>query len=253
MAGDDEMEPNWQQFRGTELGGLLQTIYGQPRPAINYPKPKTKAFQPDGKFKSSGAAPIVATRRNVTVAVPRVGGAAASSSSRTRDDDRPRPAPVDCIARRKQVDRIKAEQDEFKIQQTFYRGPMVREMGEREKDRCAQIFGFKGGKALPDELTCPAGDAPFELAEKRRERERVEKVMERRNPAKYAAMRQPTAPMLSEVEQLKEQIVSEINERRSYLEDMRSQHLTTQNDVKIRGEISQRIAELHKLENEERR
>jgi len=235
----DEEPANWQQFRGTELGTLLTSLYGNPRPAISYPKPKTKSFAPTGRFSSSGTLPVPATKKNVTVAVPKPTGGSAPS-------ERARPAPVDLIARRKGAGAIKAEMDEIQMRQAHYRGPLMREIGDREKDRFAQICAFKGGKALPEELTCPAGEAPFELADRRRERDRVQQVMMRRNPAKYAPA--PAAPVLSDAEQLKEQIASEINERRQYLEEMRSLKLKVADEATLRGEIAQRVAELQKLE-----
>ena len=36
----------------------------------------------------------------------------------------------------------------------------------------------------PDELTCPAGDAPFELAERRKEKQRQEDMYKRKNPTR---------------------------------------------------------------------
>ena len=237
MDGGSDEPANWQQFRGTELGTLLTSLYGNPRPAINYPKPKTKSFAPTGRFSNSGALPVPATKKNVVVAVPKPTAPHAARAV---------PAPVDLISRRKGADAIKAEMDEIQMRQAHYRGPLVREIGDREKDRFAQICAFKGGKALPEELTCPAGEAPFEVAERRRERDRVQQVMMRRNPAKYAPA--PAAPSLSDAEQLKEQIASEINERRQYLEEMRRENLKGTDEAQLRGEISQRIAELQKLE-----
>ena len=39
--------------------------------------------------------------------------------------------------------------------------------------------------ACLDELTCPAGDAPFELAARRVEKQRQDDMYKRRNPSKY--------------------------------------------------------------------
>jgi hypothetical protein len=220
---DDEFNPTWQSFRGSpELGGLLTALYGNPRATINYPKPKQGSpFTPTTTFNSSGATRgFSTTRRNVAVAVPRVGGGGSGSGSGSSSSPT-RLAPVDCIARRRQASRIQEELEQAKEQQRHYRAPVAhRAAGDSEKERLSQIFGYKGGKALPEELTCPAGDAPFEIMAKKRERERLAKVLERRNPFGASC---PTAPApLSELEQLKEQIASEINERRAFLQDMRA-------------------------------
>ena len=129
---DDEQEPNWQQFRGTkELGGLLTTIYGNPVTPIKYPKLKTVPFQPKGTFNSSGSKPITSTKRNVTVAVPKVGGGGSPAGKNQQS----RPAAVDCIPRRKQTEKIEAELETMRLQQKYYRGGHVREVGDKEKDR----------------------------------------------------------------------------------------------------------------------
>jgi hypothetical protein len=39
IDGYEKLE-NWKQFQGTELGGLLKSIYGQQRPKVLLPKPK---------------------------------------------------------------------------------------------------------------------------------------------------------------------------------------------------------------------
>ena len=243
---NDDEPAHWQQFRGTELGSLLTTLYGNPRPAVNYPKLKAKGgeFQPTSKYTSSGAKVVVPTKRNVSVAVPRLTG-----MSCAQEDQPTRRAPVDCIARRKQADKIKAEIDDIKMRDSYYRGPLTKEIGEREKDRYTQICAFKGGKALPDELTIPGGDAPFELAARKKEQQRRDQVYARRNPAKYGTQSLGSHPTsLSETEQLQEQIAAEINERREYLVAMRAENVNV-DETTIRREIAQRVAELQKLDH----
>ena len=229
-AADDDFDPTWRSFRGSpEVGGLLTALYGQPRPEINYPRPTQGApFTPTTAFNSSGATQgFTTTRRNVRVAVPRVGGGGSGSMGGSSSSPTTRLAPVDCIARRRQASRIQEELDQAKEQQRYYRAPIAhRAAGDSEKERLAQIFGYKGGKALPEELTCPAGDAPFELMAKKRERERLVRVMERRNPV--GTLRGTAPAPLSELEQLKEQIASEIDERRAFLQDMRAMGVPAQ-------------------------
>ena len=61
---------------------------------------------------------------------------------------------VDCIPQRRNETSIRNEMDNLKSKITSYRP--ARTHGARdgnEKDRLGQIFEFKGGKALPTELT----------------------------------------------------------------------------------------------------
>ena len=134
----DDESAHWQQFRGTELGSLLTTLYGNPRPAVNYPKLKTKGgeFQPASKYTSSGAKVVVPTKRNVSVAVPRLTGMPCG-----QEEQPTRRAPVDCIARRKQADKIKAEIDDIKMRDSYYRGPMTKVINTRTVDFYDSVFG----------------------------------------------------------------------------------------------------------------
>lgn len=52
---DYERLENWKQFQGTELGGLLKSIYGQQRPKVNLPKPRTKSMPLPSTFIPGGA------------------------------------------------------------------------------------------------------------------------------------------------------------------------------------------------------
>ena len=236
----DEIEPHWQNFRGTELGGLLTSLYGNPKPQINYPKPKRKEFTPTVPFSSSIAKPEArdprtSTRRNVVVAVPK-----------PKVSTRQQLAPVDLISRRKQNSVIRAELDDMRIRNTYYRPAHTKPIGEKEKEKLANIFSYKGGKGLPEELTNPVGETPDEYLQKKNEKERILRIREERNPEKYRNYK----PILSDNEQLKEQIVSEINERREYIADMRHQGLPIRDEAKIKFEISQRVSELQKMEDD---
>jgi Uncharacterised protein family (UPF0193) len=239
----DGEEPHWQQFRGTELGGLLTSLYGRPTPEINYPKPKQKAFQPSGKFLGAGTKvgardPRQATRRDVAIVIPKPTGGSQVQ----------RPAAVDCIARRRQADTIKAELDDIAMRISHYRPANTRAVDEREKERFAQICTYKGGKALPEGLVLPVGDAPFELAQKRAEQERLAKVRAKRFP-NSVPISHPTQP-LTPSEQLKEQIAAEINERREHLAEMRELGIKPQDERRIKQEIASRVSELERLERE---
>ena len=77
-----EQSNSWQEFHGTELGSVLQGLYGN-KPKINYPKPKQKKnafdpskqkFQPvNSKVVEGATNPKKSTRRDIAgrVSIPR--------------------------------------------------------------------------------------------------------------------------------------------------------------------------------------
>lgn len=236
-------QENWQQFRGSELGGLLSNIYGAPKVQINYPKLSKKKFEPTESFNSSGAKAHQPTKRNVTVAVPRVG--------LEKSKSRPSVSAVDCIARRKQESIIKAEIDDARMRQNYYRPAHKQSIGDHEKERLNQICQYKGGKILPDDLAYPVSDTPMEVAAIKKENERQSMMADRRHPRKSSHSQAPLASNMSSLEQMKEQVAGEINERIVHLESMRDMGLSSKDEIRIRSEISSRVSELKKL-NEER-
>lgn len=143
-------QQNWKQFQGTELGGLMARLYGnENKPNINYPKPKQRKAAPPPVFIPGGAKhnavdPRKSTRREVNIEVPvPTGGRRAQKFHQ-----------VDFIAHRKSADVMKNEIAEIKMRQTHYRPANSQAYSsDAEKDKFAQICQYKGGKALPEELT----------------------------------------------------------------------------------------------------
>jgi Uncharacterised protein family (UPF0193) len=235
-------QENWQQFRGSELGGLLSNIYGAPKAQINYPKLSKKKFEPTEAFTSSGAKAHQPTKRNVIVAVPRVG--------LEKSKSRPSISAVDCIARRKQESIIKAEIDDARMRQNYYRPAHKQTIGDHEKERLNQICQYKGGKILPDDLAYPVSDTPMEVAAIKKENERQSQLADRRHPGRSLNSQAPPVSKMSNLEQMKEQVAGEINERIVHLESMRDMGLSSKDEIRIRSEISSRVAELKKLNDE---
>ena len=220
MSNNEPME-NWKQFQGTELGGLMSQLYGnQNRPKINYPKPKVAPKPLPSDFRCLGSKvdavdPRKVTRRVVNVSVPKVGGGLKSND----DYDQHSSRHVDMIPKRKNMDKIKEEMDDIVMRNNYYRPAYTQPISsDSEKDKLNQIFTFKGGKGLPEELTHPVGKAPFELEAIRKEKERVNLIREKRGFVKQKPI---TSTPLSENEQLAQQISHEIDERRSYLQEMK--------------------------------
>ena len=243
MAQPDEMN-NWRQFQGTELGALMSKLYsGSNKPVVNYPKPKTKSFQPTGDFrpvgnKADSRDPRLSTKRDIKVAVPKL-------ANNKHDMDL---APVQLIPRRKNEITINKEIDDIRMRQASYRPAYVQPISsDMEKGRLGEIFAYKGGKCLPDELTNPVGMAPFELRERQRDIDINEKFRISRGlkPANSTVFRSKVS---SHAEQMVDQITKEIDERVEYVESMRGLGALSKSDEnRLRGEIKNRVDELNSL------
>jgi hypothetical protein len=236
-----QQEEHWRQFHGTELGGFLTQIYGNKgaQSRVSYPiiNKKNKSFEPTSSFVSSGN-PSKDMRhvKEVKVIVPQfkklsVGG---------------KKSQVEYIPRRKSENIIKAEIDDIKIKSQYYRPPVSRLISsDAEKERYSQICAYKGGKGLPQELTQPVGEAPFELAQRLKETKRIDGVRSKRNPS-----RSITAQALSVEEELAQQIMIEIDERRKYVQEMRLLgSLSNVEERRLLDEIASRVAHLKSYDN----
>ncbi|RYH02975.1 hypothetical protein EON65_47385 [archaeon] len=231
---------NWKQFQGTELGGLLGQIYGnQNRPKINYPKPtKANAIAPKTGFipggaKSTASDPRQTTRRQVSIAVPKP----------ARRDSEENLKPVDLIYHRRNADQIKTELDEIKMRQEHYRPAFTKAISsDAEKERLNQICTYKGGKGLPEGFTLPVGETPLEMAEKRKERERLEQVRLKRG----GAVARPAAALSIE-EQMVEQISAEINSLRQHIVAMQGIGMKPEEERRLRMELTKKVNELNAI------
>jgi len=243
----------WQQFRGTELGGLLSKIYGnEGKPKVRYPvvrKANTFNAETAPRFlpvnnKADAVDPRKTTRREVALVVPKPTGGAT----------RQKYAAVDMLARRRNETIIKQEVEELKEKQMHYRPAHTKAYSsDREKDRLSQIFTYKGGKALPGDIMPPlsTGLTPFEMQERKenlakQDAVRVHRGLAARQRGLDASV--PYEPPRSEHAKLQQQILDEINERTEYIEEMKAMGIKTKDENKIRAEITMRLAELEKLE-----
>lgn len=244
VEGEEKLE-NWKQFHGTELGGLMSKIYGnEGRPKINYPKPKQKkstedrqAFLPCGG--NLGAQdPRKSTKRDVKLAVPKLGKAKSERSY----------SAIDCVPRRRNEDVIRDEINEIAMRRAHFRPAHTKAIStDAEKDKYSQICTFHGGKGLPEQLTQPVGEAPFELAAKKKEAERMKNLRSKyRRGGPDPDIGAPV--QLSHQETMAQQLTEEINERCEHLKEMTELGASARDTATIRAEIAQRVADLKKLD-----
>eukprot|EP01039_Chlorochromonas_danica_P001630 gene1622-1779_t len=251
---EEESLDNWKQFRGTELGGLLGQIYGnQNRPRINYPKPTTRSsssssvisetkkdFIPGGA-KLTAVDPRQSTKRAVKVAVPK--------PTRGHSSDVENIRPVDCIAHRRGADVIKAELEEIKMRQEYYRPAFTKAISsDNEKERLRQICTFKGGKALPQGCTLPVGEMPLEVEAKKKEAERIHSIKVKHGKAFSSSGTNAGVTSSASVEdQLADQLTEEIDSLRQHIEEMKEIGISSSEDRKLRLQLSHKMQELQRI------
>lgn len=255
MSATDAPAENWRQFQGTELGGLMNQLYGSNKPKIDYPKPKQKKFQPAGNFIGLGSkAGADDVRKHTIIKAPPIDVPIVGTGSGRRKKF----AAVDFIPKKRGESDMRREIEDIKMRETYYRpavGPAY--SSAEEKDKLSQINQYKGGKGLPEELTQVAGEAPFEVIQRKKEKERIQNV---RNAKLIASGKYKppsdvkSIPKLSIEEELLEQISSEIQERNEYLTELMADssgpmNAKTQTIIsRVKGEISERVRQLRQLE-----
>ena len=245
---------NWRQFQGTELGGLMNRLYGGDKPQVNYPKPKQKKFQPTGGFIGLGAkAGADDVRKHTIVKAPHVDVPVVGTGSGS--GRRKKFSAVDFIPKKRGELDSRREIDDIKMRDNYYRpaaGPSY--SSEAEKDKLSQINQYKGGKGLPLELTQAAGEAPFEAVKRQKEKERIQSVRNAKLMATGKYKEPVPLAQLSLDEELMEQISDEIKERNDYLQELMEPSggapsaKTTAIIARVKGEISERVKQLKKLD-----
>ncbi|CAM9311789.1 unnamed protein product [Ascophyllum nodosum] len=229
---------------------LLKQIYGGVRPDISYPKvniaPRTDsppAAMPGGRVKQRSRVTRTGARFSKEVKVPKFRA--------TKKAEAGKPAPIDSVVmRRKQEPKIKEEQAINRLKIEYYRPPYVKPVGEDEKLRLAEKFEYGGGKALPDEMTCPAIPIPSEEKWKKSEAKRISGVLRRRKKDKgfeYEDILENTTDDCAHATNMFDQVASEIEERQKFLLNARESGLRYENEGHIMAEISHKMVELAHL------
>jgi hypothetical protein len=228
---------NWERFRGSEIGGLLSNIYGTEKTVVRYPKLSKKKADSIESHESSRIYIREIAKKKGRLSVPKVG---------LEKSILPSIAAVDSIARRKKESTIKVEVDEMRSRQIFYRPAYSHSLGEQEKEKLNQICQCKGGKILPEDLAYPITKTPLEVAATLKDNLRRREFAESRRPSRSLS-NAARPPLLSQLEQMKEQVAGEISERTVYLQDLRNVGLRAPNESRIRTEILLRVNELKRM------
>lgn len=165
-------------------------------------------------------------------------------------------APVDLVPKRRSASSCQSTLADFDLRDRAYRPPNRPAFSsDAEKERLAEVFTFKGGSALPAELTNMVGPMPSEVKRMQAERDRVEKAKAARrarlnggvDPMAKAEKGEDGEEGRDPKDLLFEQIYDEIMERRAFQAQMEDTKEGGQTRRQVAGEISQRISKLKQL------
>eukprot|EP00588_Corethron_pennatum_P005437 CAMPEP_0194288354 /NCGR_PEP_ID=MMETSP0169-20130528/36610_1 /TAXON_ID=218684 /ORGANISM="Corethron pennatum, Strain L29A3" /LENGTH=271 /DNA_ID=CAMNT_0039035325 /DNA_START=134 /DNA_END=949 /DNA_ORIENTATION=- len=246
----ENQKEDWRAFGG-EVGRLLSRLYGGDnanRPKVSYPALKTSAkakkeLDTRAEWKAVnnkfGAEDPRQKRYDAekarSLAVPAVG--------RRRSGPTPHRRPL-----RKDGRTCLREIAEADLKASAYRPP---EAGlvctDADKARLVEIFTFRGGRALPEEMTgYDAGTTPSQMAEARK-RTLVTKIGDKHSKKTVDRVKGPTGKKLSAKDELFDHIVEEIEERRRFQREMIQISAGSAKVDPIAKEISARIIRLQHL------
>jgi hypothetical protein len=245
-------ENAWKAFdTSSEAGRLLRKIYGNKPPPVNVPLPRKSATS---KVPTEGWRPV---SNRLDSQDPRN---ATRSQIKEQSVKAPRPARkpstysrIDFVERKKSGADIQDELKDLKMRTEAYRPAHIRPVGESEKTRYGEICAYKGGKALPEEMTAISLDVlPSEQLAKAKEEKRINEVRRRRAGLPEQVEIDPNikkqGPLGGKKGELAETILSEIEERRQHLQEMENLGQKSSNERQIAMEIQNRVDELRKLD-----
>jgi len=254
-----EHKQNWKVFNdGSEAARLLSRLYGVSPSAsdlITYPKVKIKKRQLPLRWNAVSKDSSNNDKKNYksnvrSLKIPKFGNARTNMNNSTLDL-------IDILPRRKKVQTCLQEIEKVDEMMSAYRPPNRTCLSETEKERLSNVFAFKGGTALPTELTHPISLMPEEVEWDKKEKNRVNKAKEKRrsklNDVDNVHGCSEFTTLLHEkekevTEQLVDQIVLEIEERRMFQKQMEQEECGEASRKKIACEISLRLIQLQKLD-----
>lgn len=162
---------------------------------------------------------------------------------------------INYCPRRKSQSKIKKEQERTSIERTRYRPPMGKgHSTELEKHRLRMRFQFKGGKSLPSaaNTTGMKGHIPMHLMMSDEARVRKEAREQQQNPrgehghAGTNTLEQKVQDLHGEFDR----IMSEIEERRTFLEEAVKRGEEGVWGPQIKGEIARLVRNLESVDKQ---
>lgn len=158
---------------------------------------------------------------------------------------------VDLVPRRKHRDTIEAELRAAQVDVEQYRPPLRKAVStDKHKLLLQNQFTYKGGKALPEELTMPpiVGHIPLALQMNRdddvgRARRRAGTL-----PGAQAASHNPESILLAEYERTFDEMARTVEERKEFLARMRELGQGAQHEAVVLAEIREQVREMERLD-----
>jgi len=237
-------EDAWRSFSmDTPAGRILSKLYqGQRKPVVSYPKlrrrPRGAAStcgQPSaaaGAFIPAGGRLGVDSRaggewrdKQKAVKAPRMGG------------ERRQWHPIELIGSKKREGAIKAESSDAARRDFWGPGRTKSLSTAAEKERLQAAFTWQGGKALPEGMLPGKSAIPTAL---------TTQTAAKASAATGARRDDPTAAKQDRFDE----IMVEIEQRKSFLDNMRSMGEARPVERRIQAEIQDRVRELEALDSE---
>lgn len=241
-------EDAWRSFSmDTPAGRILSKLYqGQRKPVVSYPKlrrrPRGAAStcgQPSaaaGAFIPAGGRLGVDSRaggewrdKQKAVKAPRMGG------------ERRQWHPIELIGSKKREGAIKAESSDAARRDFWGPGRTKSLSTAAEKERLQAAFTWQGGKALPEGMLPGKSAIPTALTT-----QTAAKASAAAAAATGARRDDPTAAKQDRFDE----IMVEIEQRKSFLDNMRSMGEARPVERRIQAEIQDRVRELEALDSE---
>ena len=257
-GGSYDKEPSWKVFDNTtEAGRLLKKLYGvnhHINHTVTYPKlklkPSNKPFRSEWREVGGLAGKNDPTKiyfnkeKANAVKIPKVGLRGIAT-----------PLQINEVRPLKKTETLcKIDVERNALIKTKYRPSNYNyTSSEKEKNNLRKVFEYKGGFALPVELTHPTLECLTEEQRKEMSRIQLAKVQRKeRLDGKFQSMEKKILPKQQEEESTKsiliKQILSEISERREFQLAMEEIGDGSPFRERTSHDISQRVMDLHSLD-----
>jgi len=250
-------------FRNTEAGRLMARLYNAPVTAssrINYPKPKKRNKHPNKSAVTwSNEQQWRAVNSANTQCDPRRSefdwGKARNVHVPSFRKKFKYPSKVDIIPKRKSAQECQENIQNHEMLREAYRpGNTSGFSTDAEKFRLNEIFAYKGGCALPEDLTNPVeAMTPSERIWREKEEQRLERIRFKRRGNNAGGLNlENVQNFVSEEKNAKDllfdQIVNEIQERRVYQMELEELGAGTGSRRDVATEIASRISRLKQID-----